>query len=48
MTPEQAAKTMAIDREIHAEHVASLKTLDPRSDPKIPRIIRFLGASTRM
>ena len=48
MTPEQAAKTMAIDREIRAEHSASLKKLDPRSDPKMPPIIRFLGASTRM
>ena len=48
MTPEQAAKTMAIDQEIQAEHAASLKTLDPRSDPKMPPIIRFLNSSSRM
>jgi hypothetical protein len=48
MTPEQVAKTMAIDREIRAEHAASLKTLDPRSDPKMPPIIRWLDSSTRM
>jgi len=42
MTPEQMAKTMAIDREIRAEHTASLKTLDPRSDPNMPPIIRLL------
>jgi len=48
MTPEQVAKTEAIDREIRAEHAASLKTLDPRSDPNMPRVIRWLDASTRM
>jgi len=48
MTLEQATKTMAIDREIRAEHSASLNTLDPRSDPKMPPIIRFLNSSSRM
>jgi hypothetical protein len=48
MTPEQVAKTKAIDQEIRAEHAASLKTLDPRNDPKMPPIIRFLNSSSRM
>ena len=48
MTPEQVAKTEAIDRESRAEHAASLKTLDPRSDPNMPPIIRWLDASSRM
>jgi hypothetical protein len=42
MTPDQVAKTEAIDREICAEHAASLKILDPRSDPNMPPIIRLL------
>ncbi len=42
MTSEQAAKVKAIDREIRAEHAASLKTLDPRSDPNMPPIVRLL------
>jgi len=42
MTPEQAAKLMAIDREIKAEHAASIRRLDPRSDPNTPPIIRLL------
>lgn len=42
MTPTQVAKTEAIDREIRAEHAASLKVIDPRSDPKMPPVIRFL------
>jgi len=48
MTPEQVAKTEAINQEIKAEHAASLNTLDPRNDPKMPPIIRFLDSSTRM
>jgi hypothetical protein len=48
ITPEQVAKTEAIDRESRAGHSASLKTLDPRSDPKMPPIIRFLNSSSRM
>jgi hypothetical protein len=48
MTPEQVAKTAALDQEIKAGHAASLKTLDPRSDPKMPPLIRFLDSSTRM
>jgi len=48
MTPEQVAKTAAINREIKAEHAASLNTLDPRNDPKMPPMIRFLDSSTRM
>jgi hypothetical protein len=31
MTPEQVAKTEAIDREIRAEHVESMKTLNSSS-----------------
>jgi hypothetical protein len=42
MTREQAAKTKALDQEIRAEHAASLRTLDPRSDPNMPPVIRFL------
>jgi hypothetical protein len=42
MTPAQVAKTREIDREIRAEHAASLKTLDPRSDPNMPPIVRLL------
>jgi hypothetical protein len=48
MTPEQVVKTEAIDKEIQAEHEASMRYLDPRTDPKMPRIIRFLRSSTRM
>jgi hypothetical protein len=42
MTPEQAARMMAIDREIRKEHVASQNFLDPRNDPKTPAVVRFL------
>jgi hypothetical protein len=48
MTPEQVEKVMEIDHEIQAEHTESLKTLDPRIDPKVSPIIRFLKSSTRM
>jgi hypothetical protein len=48
MTKEQVAKTEAIDQEIRAEHSASLKTLDPRNDPKMPPLVRFLNSSSRM
>ena len=42
MTKEQVAKMEAIDRECRADHAESIKTLDPRSDPNMPPIIRFL------
>ena len=42
MTPDQVAKTAAIDREIRKEHAESLKVIDPRSDPNMPPIVRFL------
>lgn len=45
MTPEQAAKTNAIDKEIRAEHTASMNTLDPRNDPNTPPIVRFLDTT---
>jgi hypothetical protein len=48
MTPEQVAKTNAIDQEIRAEHQASLNTLDPQNDPNLPPIIRFLDSPGRM
>ena len=48
MTPEQEAKTMAIDREIRAEHAASLNTPDPRNDPKTPPIVRLLDTTWGM
>jgi hypothetical protein len=42
MSPKQVAKVMAIDQQIRAEHAASLKKIDPRSDPNMPPIVRFL------
>jgi hypothetical protein len=42
MTKEQAAKMEALDQQIRADHVASIRTIDPRSDPNMPPIIRFL------
>jgi len=39
MTKEQAAKTNALDQEMRADHAASIRTLAPRSDPNMPRII---------
>jgi hypothetical protein len=42
MTPKQTAKVMAIDKQIRAEHTASLRKIDPRSDPNMPPIVRFL------
>ena len=48
MTPEQVAKTNAIDQEIRAEHAASLRTLDPRSDPNMPPIVRLLDTTWGM
>ena len=44
MTPEQAAKMMALDREIRAEHAASLNRIDPLNDPNTPPIVRFLDS----
>ena len=48
MTPEQAAKMMAIDRGTHAEHVASMRRIDPRSDPNTPPIVRLLDTTWGM
>jgi ribosomal protein L37AE/L43A len=48
MTPEQAEKTKAIDREIQAEHKASLNTLDPANDPNVPRVVRLLDTTWGM
>ena len=48
MTPQQKAKLMSIDREIKAEHVASLNTLDPRNDPNTPPVVRFLDTKWGM
>jgi hypothetical protein len=42
MTPIQAKKMMALDRDTRAEHTASLNRLDPRNDPVTPPGIRFL------
>jgi hypothetical protein len=42
MTPEQAAKTNAIDAKIKAEHADSIMTLDPRCNPKLPPLIKLL------
>jgi hypothetical protein len=45
MTPEQAAKTTAIDTKIKAEHLASLRTIDPLSDPNVPGVVRLLDGN---
>jgi hypothetical protein len=42
MTPAQAAKLKAIDQDARAVHAQELKILDPRSDPNMPAVIRFL------
>jgi hypothetical protein len=42
MTPEQAAKMMALDQETRAGYAASIKTLDPRSDPNMSSVIWLL------
>jgi hypothetical protein len=48
MTPAQAAKMMALDREIRAEHAASLNTLDPHNDRNTPPIVRLLDTTWGM
>jgi hypothetical protein len=42
MTPAQVKKTMQLDAEIRAEHDASLKRIDPRCDPNMPAVVRYL------
>jgi hypothetical protein len=48
MTPEEAAKMMALDQEMRAEHAASLKVIDPRSDPNMPPLVRLLDTPGEM
>lgn len=48
MTPEQVAKTEAINREIRAEHVASMRCLDPKTDPNVPAVVKFLDTTWGM
>ncbi len=48
MSKEQAAKMMALDREARAEHLASLRKLDPRSDPNVPAVVKFLDTNWGM
>jgi hypothetical protein len=48
MTPEQAGKVMAIDKEIRAEHAASMKYLDPRTDPNVPAVVKALDTNWGM
>jgi hypothetical protein len=45
MTPEQAAKTMAIDAQAKAEHLRSLRTIDPSLDPNVPAAIKLLDGN---
>jgi hypothetical protein len=42
MTPEQAAKMMQLDRQTRAAHVEELRKIDPRSDPNMPPVVRWL------
>jgi len=48
MTREQAAKMMALDRAARAEHLAELRKLDPRIDPNVPAVVKFLDANWGM
>ena len=45
MTPDQAVKTMAIDAKIKAEHLASLRALDPSIDPNVPGLVKMLDSN---
>jgi hypothetical protein len=39
---------MAIDKEIRAEHAASIKYLDPRTDPNVPAVVKALDTNWGM
>lgn len=43
MTPQQVDKVMAIDKEIRAEHAASMKNLDPPTDPNASTVVKVLS-----
>jgi hypothetical protein len=45
MSPAQAAKLKEIDEKTKAEHLASLRTLDPTIDPNVPKIVRLLDGN---
>jgi hypothetical protein len=40
MTPEQASKVEAIDREARAEHASVMRILNPNGDPNTPFLFR--------
>jgi hypothetical protein len=46
MSRDQAAKLMAIDRTIQAQHAESMRSLDPLTNPNAPAIVRLLNISS--
>ncbi len=47
MTPAQAAKTTALDKQSQATFAASRGVIDPASDPNTPYLIRLLDTDVR-
>ena len=45
MTPKQAAKVMDLDAQARAQHVQEMRTLDPRSDPNVPALVKLLDSN---
>jgi hypothetical protein len=46
MSRDQAAKVTALDRTIKMQHAASMRSLDPLSNPDAPAFVQFLNSST--
>jgi hypothetical protein len=46
MSRDQAAKVTALDRTIKMQHAASMRSLDPLSNPDAPAFVQFLNSSS--
>ncbi len=42
MTKDQSAKVMALDAQARVQHLQEIRKIDPRSDPNMPPIVRWL------
>ena len=48
MTSDQVAKLKKVDAQARAQHVQEMRMIDPRSDPNMPRVVRFLDTTWGM
>jgi hypothetical protein len=45
MTRNEAAKLAAVDKQSKGQHVQSMRTLDPMTDPNVPGIVKVLDSN---